>query len=47
MAFRFASVNEEQILSIKKAAVPSADYSTCAVYPKTIIHLNNGESGGY
>jgi len=43
MAFRFASVNEEK----KKAAAPSADYSTCAVYTKTIIHLSNGESGGY
>ena len=42
MAFRFASVSEEQILLIN-----SADYLTRVVYTKTIIPLGVGESGGY
>ena len=35
-------VAEEQILLITKA-----DYLTCVVYNKTIIHLSVGKSGGY
>ena len=40
MAYCSASVTEEQILSIN-----SADYSTCVVNSKTIIHLSVVEGG--
>ena len=42
MASGFASVTEVQISSIS-----SADYLSCVVYTKTIIHLSVRESGGY
>jgi len=40
MAFHFALVTKWQILSINEA-----DYSTCVVRTKTIIHLSVGDSG--
>ena len=48
MASLFTSVSHFVAFVVgNKPNFGSADYSTCGVYTKTIIHLSVGEIGGY